>query len=416
MARGCSSPIWSIIARFSTSRLWSVIEMRWMRCLGYAAAQCCFCTLPIGLLCSGCGGKAGDQPASFNGPKISIPVQSTATTAPLQDDERRRADELLSEADAFSKSGDLQAAIKRYGEVIASVPDRSDAYARRGDTLLATSAVNAALADYEEAIRISPDDAGLYLKRASIDLLGNKFDLALADCNKAVRLEPKSAEAFLTRGNIHFQTGRIDACLADYDAAIRLSTNPAVAYNNRGAAYRQKGDLDKALADYTAALTHNAQFADAYNNRGDVHARQGKLDEAVADFSEAIRISPFELQAYENRADVYFHQKKSEQAVANYTEIIQQTLKMAAVSSLDVRPGAKLARIYRKRSSALLSLERFDEALADADEAVSLNPEDADTYLLRSQIHLKKRQFSASDADRHRAAQVQLRQLPGTAP
>ena len=393
-----------------------VIELQLMHCLGCAVARSCFCMLSIGLLTSGCGGKTGDQPASFDGPKISGPVQSAATTATLQEDKHRRADELLGEADAFSKSGDLQAAIKRYGDAIAAAPDRSDAYAQRGDTLLATGAVNAALADYEEAIRISPDDAGLYLKRAMIDLLGKKFDLALADCSKAIRLDPKSAEAFLLRGNIHFQTGRIDACLADYDAAIQFSPNPAVAYNNRGVAYRQKGDLDKALADYTAALNLNTQFADAYNNRGDVRARRGKLDEAIADFSEAIRIAPFELQAYENRADVYSRQKKPEQAVADYTEIIQQTLKSAAASGPNVHPGAKLAQIYRKRSAALLSLERFDEALADADEAVSLNPDDADTYLVRSQIHLKKRQFSAADADQHRAAQVQLRQLPGTAP
>ena len=89
---------------------------------------------------------------------------------------------------------------------------------------------------------------------------------------------------------------------------------------------------------------------------------------------------------------------------------------MVAASGPDVRPGEKLARIYRKRSAALLSLERFDEALADADEAARLNPNDAETYDVRSQIHLKKRQFTAADADQRRAAQIQLRQLSGAAP
>jgi hypothetical protein len=75
----------------------------------------------------------------------------------------------------------------------------------------------------------------------------------------------------------------------------------------------------------------------------------------VADFSEAIRIAPLGTQPLENRGDVYLRLKRPADAIADYADLIKRTLKLAAASGPDIQPGAKLARVYRKRSPALLA-------------------------------------------------------------
>jgi tetratricopeptide (TPR) repeat protein len=134
----------------------------------------------------------------------------------------------------------------------------------------------------------------------------------------------------------------------------------------------------------------------------------------VADFSEAIRISPFALQAYENRGDVYTKQKKHELARADYSAIIDRTLALASRGGADVRPGAKLAVIYRKRSAVLLALNKPDDALADVNESIGLDDTDPEAFTLRQQLRLKKGQTAEAVADGKRAAQLSLKQLSGT--
>ena len=108
--------------------------------------------------------------------------------------------------------------------------------------------------------------------------------------------------------------------------------------------------------------------------------------------------------------------KRPADAVADYSDLIERTLKIAKASGPDVQPGAKLARVYRKRAEALSALDRTDEAMADVNEAIDLNPSDADAYSLRQQLHLKKNQFSEAAADERRAAALLLRQLPSANP
>jgi tetratricopeptide (TPR) repeat protein len=374
-----------------------------------AALRVSFWLTPSWLVACGCNARGPEQPA----PTISSEAQAVQPPATEVDTigENRRSAALLDTADAFAKSGNSRIAIDRYAEAIAAAPKRAEGYAHRADALAGIGALDAALKDYRAAVRISPADASLYLMRAKTLLLLRRFDLAKADCNRAVELRPRWGEAYFVRGNIQLENNELDAAIADFEAAIRFMENPASAYNNRGVAHRQKGELDLALADYTAALDASREFADAYNNRGDVYARRGNLDKALADFTEAIRISPNGLQAYENRGDVWLRQSQPERARTDYTTIIDRTVSSSAGGGPNMRPGRKLARVYRKRSASLMSLGRIDDALSDVNEAIDLDPNDSDSFNLRQQLHEKKGQVVEAARDGERADQILLERL-----
>ena len=315
--------------------------------------------------------------------------------------------DLLAEGDAFGLQGDFDAAIGRYTRAIELDPQAADAYAKRASALASNGATKMAIGDYDFAIRRAPSDPKLYLSRAQLQLARKRADLALADCDAAVRLAPKLVDARLYRGNVHLGLGEFDAAIVDYDFALAIMPTSASAYCDRGIAYRSKREFDRAIADYTSAIRYNTSFAEAYNDRGEAYLRQSKYDQAMADFNQALHINPSEYDAHDNRGDLFLLLDKPGPAIADYTHIIDRVRQMAAKSGQ--HPSLRTADIYRKRATAHLHANQPDEAIADAGEAIRINPDDAGAHAVRRDAYRKlgNKWSKTAEADDEAARRLQ---------
>jgi Tfp pilus assembly protein PilF len=152
----------------------------------------------------------------------------------------------------------------------------------------------------------------------------------------------RRALAYAQRAEQLNNTGDIDRALADLAEGIHLDpNNPAAQYfvlQTRASLYYHKGDYERAIAAYSDLIGRDPDTSALYTYRGIVFATKGDHANAISDFNEAIRREP--------NAD-----------------------------------------LYTQRALSYLQAGKLAEALADADRAVALAPEDATTYAPRVVIN-----------------------------
>jgi tetratricopeptide (TPR) repeat protein len=124
---------------------------------------------------------------------------------------------------------------------------------------------------------------------------------------------------------------------------------------------------DEAMRLYGEAITESAgdpeTQAGAYFGRGEVHALNARQEEAIADFTAALALQKDDASRANtlfSRAEAYNRRRQYERALVDYTE----TLKL----------GPGMVGVYFARSRVYRALDRRDEALADLEAELKINP------------------------------------------
>ncbi len=251
------------------------------------------------------------------------------------------------------------------------------------------------------------------------------YDAAVVDYTRAISLDSSCWEAFYGRGRAKTAKGNYDGAIADYDMAIMLlkgtgSTRElAEVYHNRGFVKAKMRNDDDAIADYCEAVRLNPEYAtvyaktyrsvaeakeeqgdfegavnaygtiiallqvavdkqglaEAYCTRGYLKERMGDYRRAIADYDEAIRLYPNCVQALINRGAA-----KTEQGNLNSALI---DLDKAIVLLNGTDDNEKSAMAYCNRGNVKVRKKEYDEAIANYDKAVHLDPNLARAFLNR---------------------------------
>jgi serine/threonine protein kinase/tetratricopeptide (TPR) repeat protein len=231
---------------------------------------------------------------------------------------------------------------------------------------------DAAIADLTEAIQLVQDKPEYFANRGRRYILRGQenstpedYDKAVADFTEAIRLAPKMGDYWNQRGWAYLNKDDWQKALADIDVAVGLMPRAAACYSNRGWAYKIKGDYAAALLDFNKAIELDQRHAPAIQLRGEIYLKQRKYSEAKQDFHLAIDIDPTNASAYHGSGQAY----------------------LKAIEANRVLPG---------------NPERFqllNNALADLNQAISLRPNYAPSYLVRSEIYALLGENGKSRAD-----------------
>jgi tetratricopeptide (TPR) repeat protein len=216
--------------------------------------------------------------------------------------------------------------------------------------------------------------------------------LQIAACTIIIGRGGNVAWAYNNRGNAYKDKGDLAQALVDFDKSIELDPKNVDAYNNRGTTYSDKGDLDNALADYNKAIEINPQFAAAYNNRGAVYGRGGAygdksyIERPLADFTKAIELDPKFADAYNNRCWL--------RTLANWDPSL-------ALEDCDeaLRLAPQDANSFDTRGFVYLRLNRLNDAIADFNVALNINPKLASSLYGRGLAKQRKGNKTGGDAD-----------------
>jgi tetratricopeptide (TPR) repeat protein len=230
-----------------------------------------------------------------------------------------------------------------------------------------------------------------------------EFDVAIADLGEAIELAPDKAEYYANRGRRYTLRGQenndksdYDKAIVDFTEAIRLAPKMADYWNERGWAYLNKEDWIKALADIEEAIRWSPNSASCYSNRGWAYKLKGDYAAALLDLNKAIELDSRHAPAYQLRGDVNLQQKEYDRALADYTQAIQIDHTYAA---------AYIGRgqTYMKGAKVLKETYVLNRATEDLNRAILLQPNNAKSYLIRSEIYSNLGDKAKSEADRAEA-------------
>jgi tetratricopeptide (TPR) repeat protein len=336
--------------------------------------------------------------------------------------QEQQAEELGTRAERQAQGGEVAEALQLCQQAIQLAPARPEGYALRATLKEHLGLVSEAGDDCSEAILLGMRHAGIYFIRAMAGHAAGQLDQALADCSIALQIDPDHIGARDLRGYLRSSCGQAKEALADLAKAIRLAPTWPQLYWHRIGAYHATENFDGIIADATkiiqivqAALAKlppgatdsadphggdlsqpRSALAAAYVERASAHERKNRFEAALRDFDEALRILPGSLGARSARGWFHFRRDRFAEAVADFTEVITlvpddanaylqrgtaHIMRKEYVQAVDdftaaIQRDANHFKAYSMRSQAYAAQEgKFDEAVADATEAIHLAPD-----------------------------------------
>jgi tetratricopeptide (TPR) repeat protein len=206
------------------------------------------------------------------------------------------------------------------------------------------------------------------------------------------------ADVLAVEAAAHLDGGRLDEALEIATRVLDLNEDPGH-WLLRGVVLLRQGKLDEAQADLDRAIELDDTFARAFGARGLVRQIKGQPQEALADFTRALEYIPDEGSILLARGQVYMGLERYHEALADFTRMVD----------LGIEPRAH-ALSYR--AVVLTLLDRLDEALADVNQAIELDPENQFIRGTRLSVYRAMGDFDKlaeglADADEWAAAFVQ---------
>jgi tetratricopeptide (TPR) repeat protein len=297
-----------------------------------------------------------------------------------------KADLLNMRAHRTLATGDADAALAKWADIIAAHPTYLPAYVMRADVLGKRGDHDGALAELDRYVEGSPTEAKGYLHRAKHYQARGDGERALANFRRAAQLDDTSSEAHLGMAQALAAKGDAKGAARAYAKSAEEVLGDAESYNLRGFMYFVSGQEELALADYEASLALDPTNADTLAWRGLIRLRLGRIDAAIADYTRLIAMRPAEVRGYWRRGEALVRAGKHAEALRD--------LDRALALGGDERGAAHFAR-----GMAQEALGDVEAALASYDASIERDPANVSCRLRRFQIYSAREDWARCQID-----------------
>lgn len=324
--------------------------------------------------------------------------------------------------DRKTANGFAQRALADFSKAIEIEPNGFAYYSGRGKLLLNFSFVKESIADFEKSISIKPNEVAYAHLGLAKFYLDDKT--AMNELNQAIKIAPTFAEAYFIRASIHRDEGRFKEAILDFDEAIKHNKYNEKYYNTRGMLYFRLQDGYMAAADFTEAINQKKDFAMAYFNRAFTYkkypysvsadAKDNAIDKIrlqrkkmLEDLESAIKYKPNFDAAYVERGLINSTDMRNKSVNPDAETINRLNLALADFEQA-IKFNPQNADAYNGRASCHQSLGKKDLALADYTKAIELDPKLATAYMGRMMIYCEMGKKELSIADEKKVKELGL--------
>lgn len=200
--------------------------------------------------------------------------------------------DLLNQALALHRGGQLAQAKELYEQVLASAPDHADATHLLGMVERALGNADRARLFVGQAVRLNPNHPAYHSNLGNILRDAGEYKAAKAAYQRAVQLAPGFADAFNNLAVLYLRTRKHQKAQQLLRQAIKLKPDFADAHNNLGNALLGLGQIETAIKAFRAALRITAKHQEARYNLGNAALCQNDLNAALMHFENAEKIAP----------------------------------------------------------------------------------------------------------------------------
>ncbi len=262
-----------------------------------------------------------------------------------------------------------------WGDTVRKAPGSARANNNYAKALAEGKNPGEALAYCRRAIDLDPEFSAAYNNCGyTLSKLG-RFGEALPYFDKALGLRGHGMEIVLcNRGYALYCFGRLGEALADCEAALKIRPDYEEALSNYGNALHAAGRSDEALVQLDKAIALAPGLASAWNNRGNIFSARGAdREEALRCYKRAAALAPAMWEALDNAGRYALSLGRNEEALPYLETAVAHAPDEAAARCLV--------------ATALARTGRFDEAAAQAREALRVNPQSVAARELLSRIN-----------------------------
>ncbi len=250
----------------------------------------------------------------------------------------------------------------------------------------------------------TPTTAEAFSRRGSAEMARRDFTGAIADFTRAVDMEPTQPGHYYNRAMAHLSARQPVQGMADLDQVLKQKPDDIAALVMRGEAYLARKDLTRAQADFETALRVAPTNSSLPVQIGGAYTREGFFEPAIRQYDGWVATHP--------KDDML----PGVLGARCWTRGVWGRQLEAALSDCDgaIKHGFKVSEVMGSRGLVLLRLGRLDEAIAQYDAAIRLQPKGAWSLYGRGLARQKKGLKAEADAD-IQAATVIAPDLPGEA-
>lgn len=252
-----------------------------------------------------------------------------------------------------------------------------EAYWRKYEQTRQSELVEPARASCERAKQSDPNLAQAHLCLGQVLSGSGRFDQAEKELQAGLKLEPTSDIGTLRLGRLYQRTGKNELAEQTYRRAVALRPHYWAGYSWLGALLVTEGRYQDAITQVQKAAAMAPDNPRPYYQLGGTYIYLGRYAEATTALQKAITIRPT-FEAYSNLGSAYMSLRKYDDAVNAYEQAER-------LGTLNYVVAGNLAHAnYWAPGRRDKSRELYERAVRLAEDAIKVNPRDADAQLLWS--------------------------------
>jgi tetratricopeptide (TPR) repeat protein len=261
-------------------------------------------------------------------------------------------------------NGQYEAAVHAYGESLAR--DRgndngnADTYYDMGIALHAAGNLPRAITAYEQAIRLRPAFWEAYANLGLILHEEGNLDQAVAEYRAAKKIAPGEASIRNNLGNTYCDQGNFDSAIDELHTLYREHPEWQQGHACLASAYMAKKNYRAAVDELRLALQQNPTGSTEHRVLGQALLLDNQPEEALRELRLAVSLNPDSDLAHHLLGTVLFQQNQLQAAEREFRE------------ALRVNPSADN---HYSLAACLMTMDRYQEALAELETASRLDPE-----------------------------------------